>query len=100
MTIIPTQNTWFDDSATLAMGQAFDRACKSLRNFGSAVPAIIADLIIAAAKNGERNPDRLYEQVLDDMASTIRRSWLGWAAISPSQPTLRSRKQRDFREPG
>ncbi|MGB8235650.1 MAG: hypothetical protein WCF35_07310 [Pseudolabrys sp.] len=64
MNVIPTQNTWFDDSATLAMGQAFDRACKSLRNFGSAVPAIIADLIIAAAKNGERNPGRLYEQVL------------------------------------
>ena len=60
----PTQNIWFDDAATSAMGQAFDRACKSLRNFGSAVPAIIADLIIAAAKNGERNPGRLYEQVL------------------------------------
>jgi len=63
MTIIPTQNVWFDDAATLAMGDAFDRACKSLRNFGSA-PAIIADLIIAAAKNGERNPGLLYEQVL------------------------------------
>ena len=64
MTIIPTQNVWFDDAATLAMGEAFDNACKSLRNFGSAVPAIIADLIIAAAKNGERDPGRLYEQVL------------------------------------
>jgi hypothetical protein len=30
----------------------------------SAVPAIIADLIIAAAKNGERHPGRLYEQAL------------------------------------
>ena len=66
MTIIPTQNVWFDDAATLAMGQAFDNACKSLQNFGSAVPAIIADLIIAAAKNGERHPGRLYEQVLND----------------------------------
>ena len=66
MTITRIQNVWFDDAATLAMGQAFDNACKSLRNFGSAVPAIIADLIIAAAKNGERNPDRLYEQVLND----------------------------------
>ena len=64
MTIIPTQNVWFDAAATLAMGEAFDNACKSLRNFGSAVPAIIADLIIAAAKNGERHPGRLYEQVL------------------------------------
>ena len=66
MIVIPTQNTWFDDAATLAMGEAFDNACKSLQNFGSAVPAIIADLIIAAAKNGERDPGRLYEQVLND----------------------------------
>ena len=64
MNIIPIQNVWFDDAATLAMGEAFDNACKTLQNFGSAVPAIIADLIIAAAKNGERDPGRLYEQVL------------------------------------
>jgi hypothetical protein len=50
------QNVWFDDAATLAMGEAFDN--------GSAVPAIIADLIIAAAKNGERDPARLYEQAV------------------------------------
>ena len=58
------QNICFDDAATLAMGEAFDRACKTLRNFGSAVPAIIADRIIAAARNGERDPARLYEQAL------------------------------------
>ena len=56
MTIIPIQNVWFDDAATSAMGEAFDHACKSLRNFGSAVPEIIANLIIAVAKNGERDP--------------------------------------------
>ena len=54
----------FDDAATLAMGEASDRACKSLRNLGSAVPEIIANRIIAAAKNGERDPARLYEQAL------------------------------------
>ena len=43
MNIIPIQNVWFDDAATLAMGEAFDRACKSLRNLGSAVPEIIAN---------------------------------------------------------
>ena len=59
------ENVWFDDDATSAMGEAFDNACKILQNFGSAVPAIIADLIIAAAKNGERHPGRLYEQVLN-----------------------------------
>ena len=51
------QNVWFDDAATSAMGRAFDQACKSLQEF-------IASLIIAAAKNGERDPVRLYEQTL------------------------------------
>ena len=40
MNINPIQNVWFDDAATLAMGEAFDNACKSLQNFGSAVPAL------------------------------------------------------------
>ena len=66
MAITPIQNFWFDDAATLAMGEAFDHACKTLQDFGSAVPAIIANLIIEAAKNGERDPGRLYEQVLAD----------------------------------
>ena len=65
MNTIAIQNVWFDDAATLAMGEAFDSACKSLRNLGSAVPEIIAYLIIQAAKTGERDPARLYEQVLN-----------------------------------
>ena len=64
MNTTPIQNAWFDDAATLAMGEAFDNACKSLQNFGSAVPEIIANRIIAAAKVGERDPARLYEQAL------------------------------------
>ena len=64
MAITPIQNVWFDDAATLAMGEAFDNACRSLRNLGSAVPEIIAYRIIAAAKVGERDPARLYEQAL------------------------------------
>ena len=76
MNIIPIQNVEFDDAATLAMGEAFDQACKSLRNLGSAVPEIIANRIIAAAKNGERDPARLYEQALkafgvDDMSMLV-----------------------------
>ena len=46
------------------MGEAFDKACKSLQELGSAVPEIIANQIIAAAKNGERDVARLYEQAL------------------------------------
>ena len=64
MDVIPIQNVAFDDAATLAMGEAFDRACKSFRNLGSAVPEIIAYLIIKAAKTGERDPARLHEQAL------------------------------------
>ena len=66
MAITPIQNVWFDDAGTLAMSEAFDRACKSLRNFGSActVRQIIAKRIIDAAKNGERDPVRLYEQAI------------------------------------
>ena len=65
MNTTPTQNVWFDDAATSAMGEAFDNACKSLRNFGSAVPEIIANQIVAAAKVGERDAARLYEQALE-----------------------------------
>jgi hypothetical protein len=65
MNTTPIQNSWFDDAATSAMGEAFDRAYKSLRNLGSAVPEIIANQIIAAAKVGERDADRLYEQALE-----------------------------------
>jgi hypothetical protein len=66
MAITPIQNVWFDDAATSAMGEAFDNACKSLRNFGSpyTVREIIAKRIIDAAKNGERDPARLHEQAL------------------------------------
>jgi hypothetical protein len=64
MTIRSIKNIWFDAAATSAMGEAFDHACKTLQDFGSAVPEIVANFIIAAAKNGERDPGRLYEQVL------------------------------------
>ena len=98
MTVIPTQNVWFDDAATLAMGEAFDRACKSLQNFGSA-PAIIADLIIAAAKNGERDPGRLYEQVLE--AYAIEDTSMPLVSVGDPRPCpclrLRSRTQRDHK---
>jgi hypothetical protein len=47
------------------MGEAFDRACKSPRNLGSAVPEIIAYLIIQAAKTGESFGLRRQRRTLD-----------------------------------
>ena len=39
MSSIPIQNVAFDDTATSAMGEAFDKACKSLRNLSALPPA-------------------------------------------------------------
>jgi len=66
MTITPIEDVAFDDAATLAMGEAFDRTCRSLRIIGCTVSVreTIAARIIEAAKNGERDPARLYEQAL------------------------------------
>jgi len=66
MNIITIQNVAFDDTATSLMGEAFDKACKSLRSFGTActVREIIAKRIIAVATNGERDPARLRDQAL------------------------------------
>jgi hypothetical protein len=67
MDVIPiVEGGSFDAEMTRTMGQVFDQACSSLRDFGSAVLVreIIARRIIEAAKNGERDPARLYEQAL------------------------------------
>jgi hypothetical protein len=60
------QDVYFDDAATSAMGEAFDRACKSLGRFRTLITAreLIAKRIIAAAKNGECDPAGLHEQAL------------------------------------
>ena len=67
MNVIPiAERGSFDAETTRIMGQVFDKACRSLRDFGSAVLVreIIAQRIIQAAKDGERDPARLYEQAL------------------------------------
>jgi hypothetical protein len=66
MNIGSIQNIEFDAAAISAMGEAFDKACKSFQNFGPAcrVREIIAKRIIDAAKNGERDPIRLHEKAL------------------------------------
>ncbi|MGO8973758.1 MAG: hypothetical protein ACLQNV_09545 [Steroidobacteraceae bacterium] len=97
MNIIPIKDVSFDDTATLAMDEAFDHACASLHSFGTLITAreLIAKRIIEAAKNGERDPVRLYEQSLipfdiEDMSMLV----VSVVAIPHSQPMLRSRSQR------
>lgn len=56
----------FDDTATSAMGEAFDHSCRLLGRIGTSVKVreMIAKRIVGAARNGEQNPIRLCEQAL------------------------------------
>ena len=56
----------FDDEATRLMGEAFDAACKGLRDTGqpSVVQEVIAKRIIKAARKGERDPVQLHDGAL------------------------------------
>ena len=65
-TISLFQDVSFDPEITSIMGQAYECACKALRDIGQPelVKTVIAKRIIAIAKTGERNPDRLCERAL------------------------------------
>lgn len=54
-------NHGFDPEAITAMGDAYDRACAKLHDRGQpeVVREVIAKRIIKAAKEGERDPERL-----------------------------------------
>ena len=56
----------FDEEAGLAIGAAFDAACKALQDRGQPpiVRDVIASRIIDAARSGERDPDRLCDYAL------------------------------------
>jgi hypothetical protein len=80
MNTIPIKDVSFDDTATLAMGEAFDHVCMSLRRFRTLITAreLIAKRIIAAAKNGECDLVRLCAQALipfgiEDMSMLVIR---------------------------
>jgi hypothetical protein len=63
----------FEPEATAAMGEAFDAACKGLRDVGKAdlVRELVAKRIIAAAHRGELDPIRL------------RTAALSWIIVTP-----------------
>jgi hypothetical protein len=59
-------NIGFDPEAITAMGDAYDRACAELHDRGQPeiVREVIARRIIKAAKEGERDPERLCDMAL------------------------------------
>ena len=67
----------FQPEATAAMGEAFDTACKELRDIGrlQMVRNLVAQRIIAAARLGELDPIRLRAAAL---------SGLPFAKMSPA----------------
>ena len=66
MDVTRVDDVFFDDRETAAMGAAFDQTRRLLRRFATDgnVPELMARRIIAAAKYGERDPDRLRSQAL------------------------------------
>ena len=61
----------FDPETVAVMAAAYERARKSLHDKGQPdiVQEIIAKRIIAAAKTGERDPDRLCETALSALGN-------------------------------
>ena len=61
----------FPPETLLSMGKAFDQACTTLGLADRSDPltAIVASKIIAAAQDGERDPDRLCAQALRALGS-------------------------------
>jgi hypothetical protein len=69
-----TQGAVFDPDAIHIMGEAFDRACRSLNAPGrpELVREVIAKRIIEAARTGERDRDKLCEQALHGVRCFVR----------------------------
>jgi hypothetical protein len=61
----------FPAETLVSMGIAFDQACKTLglADRSDSLTALVASKIIAAAQDGERDPDRLCAQALRALGS-------------------------------
>ena len=72
MTIRPFfKGASFDAEHVKAMGKAFDSVIRELHDKPSGVVrAVIAERIIALAKSGERDPDKLCELAMDALGVT------------------------------
>lgn len=67
------QNTSFDPEMIELMARAYEKARKSLHDKGqpSVVQEVIATRIIAAARTGERDPDRLCRTALTALGDNV-----------------------------
>jgi hypothetical protein len=62
----------FDFKATAAMGEAYDKACQSMHDWGQPeiIKEAIARRIIEMARKGECDADRLCERALKSLGSS------------------------------
>ena len=76
-----------DEETRRALGVAFEMTCIALRvgECADDVRQAVADKIIALAKAGERNPDRLCEEVVKDMRTPQQ-----WAASEAAKSSVLS----------
>jgi DNA-binding PadR family transcriptional regulator len=84
----------FDDAATRAMGQAFDRVCYALGECGKseAIQESLAKRIIELAKKGETlDPYRLCDEALQAITATKSKQLAEQAKNIPLRPLLQSR---------
>ena len=66
---LPSSGGEFDYEAPAAMAEAYDKACRSMHDWGQPdiIQEIIAKRISAVARRGERDPDQLCEQALKSL---------------------------------
>ena len=71
---VPHRRVVFDDVATKIIGEAFDTACKAMHDAGQPDVAyeVVARRIIAAARRGERDVNRLRLNALAALANSRR----------------------------
>jgi hypothetical protein len=76
----------FDAQETQIMGSAFEKACKALNDGEQPdlIKEIVAKHIVEAAKDGERDPDRLCERALIAM---------GVGSLAPRAGAIRSARE-------
>jgi hypothetical protein len=91
MNIVHIHGVSFDDKATLAMGVAFDQACRALRQLANAdARTLIAHRIIEAAIGGELDPVRLSARALTgfNIDEVLSRDVGVDLTASPAHPTV------------